>query len=354
MRKMLFHSPLLLLSTVFLLAACKSEKKENNAGPGGGPGRNMGPLSVEAVHIMTQPLSSTIEVPGSLMPFEETEIRSEISGRIVELNIKEGMTVIKGTRLVKLFDEDLQAQLRKLEVQLQIAQKTADRQRELLKIGGISQQEFDLSELQISNLKADIELVRVNITKTEIKAPYTGRLGLKNISIGAYISPSNLLTTLRVVDPLKLQFTVPEKYGSEIRVGQDVLFQIDGSNAIYQANVIATESGIEEETRSLVVRARVKALDRFLVPGAFAKVKMVLGREQNAILIPTQSVIPQGRKKQVILFKGGKAQFTDITTGIRDASRIQVLTGLEVGDTVITTGLLFLREGADVKISTLK
>lgn len=352
-KKSLGSLPFFLLSLIVALAACNREKK-NAPPPQAGPGRNNGPLTVEAMYLSPQALSSTIEVPGSLLAFEETEIRSEISGRIVKLNINEGSSVAKGTILVKLFDEDLQAQLRKLNVQLQIAQKTADRQRELLKIGGISQQEYDLSELQISNLKADIELVKVNIDKTEIRAPFNGRLGLKNISIGAYISPANLLTTISEVKQLKLQFTVPEKYGSQISKGQDVSFQIDGSSASYRANVMATETGVEVETRSLIVRAKVNAGDRYLVPGAFAKVRLVLGRQENALLIPTGAVIPQGRKKQVILFKGGKVQFTDITTGMRDSARIQVLSGLNVGDTVITTGLLFLREGAEVKIGKLQ
>ncbi len=351
MTKIIFSRITGMLFVIAALSSCKSEKKDAPAG--GGP-KNTGPLAVEAYQVTAAPLSSSIEVPGSLQPFEETEIRSEISGRIIQLNLREGVSVAKGTLLVKLFDADLQAQLSKLQVQLQIAQKTAERQRELLKINGISQQEYDLSELQVSNLKADIELVKVNISKTEIRAPYNGRLGLKNISIGAYISPANLLTTISQVNQLKLQFTVPEKYGSLVKSGQQVHFQIDGSTENYKATVMATESSIEENTRSLVVRAQVAAGDRFLVPGAFAKVQMIMGRDERALMIPSLAVIPQGRKKQIILYRGGKAQFTDITTGIRDSTRVQVLSGLNTGDTVITTGLLFLRPGAEVKISKLQ
>lgn len=340
-----------LVFIVSLNIGCKSEKKD--AAQAGGP-RNAGPLSVEAFVVRPAGLSSTIEVPGSLLPFEETSIRSEISGRIVALNIKEGLNVSRGSLLVKLFDGDLQAQLKKLEVQLAIAEKTVERQKQLLDIGGISKQEYDLSELQTNNLKADIELVKVNINKTEIRAPFDGRIGLKNISMGAYISPTDILTTISQVNKLKLQFTVPEKYGSVVQRGQSVQFALDGSPRNYKASVIATESAIEENTRSLAVRSVVDAGDRFLVPGAFAKVKMILGREENALMIPTETVIPQGRTKQVILYKGGKAVFTDITTGIRDSANIQVLTGVNPNDTVITTGLLFLRPGADVKLSKVK
>lgn len=351
MSKPTIRTVLLFFSLIIIGISCKEDKKD--AAPANAS-KNTGPLSVEGYLVTPQALSSNIEVPGSLLPFEETEIRSEISGRIVGLNLKEGTFVTKGTLLVKLFDDDLQAQLRKLQVQLQIAQKTAERQKELLKINGISQQEYDLSELQVNNLKADIELVRVSISKTEVKAPFNGRLGLKNISLGAYISPTNLLANISQVNQLKLQFTVPEKYGSLVKNGAQVQFQLDGSNSIYRATVSAIESNVEENTRSLAVRAVVQASDRFLVPGAFAKVKMVLGKQDNAILIPNESVIPQGRKKQAILYKSGKAVFAEITTSVRDSSNIQVVSGINLGDTVIITGLLFLRPGAEVKLSKIK
>ena len=333
--------------------SCKDKKDDPPGGPGGGGGggRSNAPIAVEAIIVGPQSLSSNIEVPGSLLPYEETELRSEITGRIVQLNVQEGNQVSRGTLLVKLFDDDLQAQLRKLEVQLAISEKTAERQKELLKINGISQQEYDLSELAVNNLKADIELVKVNISKTEIRAPFDGRLGLRNISNGAYISPTNIITKISQVNKLKLQFTIPEKYGSVIQKGQNVNFKIDGSDKVYRGTVIALESAIEENTRSLAVRAVVNSVDRFLVPGAFAKVRMTLGKDANALMIPTQAVIPQGRNKQVILFKGGTAVFGDITTGVRDSANIQVITGLNKGDTVITTGLLFLRPGSAVTLS---
>lgn len=352
---MFMRKSLLLVATgvilLLTLSSCGGKKKESPAA--GGP-RASAPISVEAIQVKPRALASTLEVPGSLLPFEETEIRSEISGRIISLNLKEGQEVKKGLLLVKLFDEDLKAQLNKLKVQLEIALKTAERQRELLKINGISQQEYDLSELQVSNLRADMDLVRVNISKTEIHAPYDGRLGLKNISVGAYISPATLLTTISQVKKLKLQFTVPERYGSQVLSGQEVNFQLDGTNTVYRASVMATESTIEENTRSLMVRGIVEAKDAFLMPGAFAKVRMILQRQADALMIPSQAVIPQGRKKQVILFKNGVPAFTDITTGLRDSSDVQVLSGIAAGDTVITTGLLFIRPGSEVKIASIQ
>jgi membrane fusion protein (multidrug efflux system) len=299
-------------------------------------------------------ISQTVEVTGSILPFESTEIRSEISGRITGLNIQEGAFVQKGAVLVKLFDGDLQAQLKKLQVQLQIAEKTEERQRELLKISGISQQDYDLSLLNVNNLKADMDLLRVNISKTEIRAPYSGRMGLRNISMGAYISPSNLLTTISQVEAVKIEFSVPEKYSAQMSNGMVIRFTLEGNNVPYTAHVVATESRIEENTRNLRVRAVVNSHDKNLIPGNFAKVQVVLGKDDKALMVPTESIIPQARNKQVIVYRGGKADFLTVTTGVRDSTLIQVLTGLTPGDTVITTGLLFLKPKADVKLTKIK
>jgi membrane fusion protein, multidrug efflux system len=337
----------------FIFIACKSEKKDNapvNAGRSGGDR----PVQAEAFIVKTKSLSENLEIPGTLLPFEETEIRPEISGRVVWLNIPEGSFVNKGTLLVKLFDNDLQAQVKKLQVQLQIAEKTAERQKELLKISGISQQEYDLSELQVNNLKADIDLTRVSISKTEIRAPFAGRIGLKNISNGAYISPTTLLTTISQVSLLKLEFSVPEKYSEAMRKGRQVNFTVAGSDKIFTATVLATESNIEANTRTLKVRATVQGKSSALAPGAFAKVGLQLGKNDHSLIVPSQAVIPQARNKRVIVYKGGKPDFTVVTTGIRDSSYVQVLDGVKEGDTVITTALLTIRPESKIKLTKVQ
>jgi membrane fusion protein (multidrug efflux system) len=337
-----------IIIAILIFSSCK--EKKNVPAQTGGPAKQP-PLSVEVLITKSQSLITDIEVPGTLLANESTEIHPEVSGRLVQLNVKEGSFVSQGFLLAKLNDGDLQAQKKKLEVQLQIAQQTEKRQAELLKIQGISQQEYDLSLLQVHNLNADIDIVNEAIRKTEIRAPFSGKLGFKNISPGAYITPSTIISTVSQVSKLKLQFTVPEKYSSEIKYGQKINFTVDGSSKTYQAEVSATEVYIEENTRSLSVRSLVKSSDPFLTPGSFAKVKIELGKNDKALMIPTEAVIPQGRKKQVFLFKDGKAMPAEITTGIRDSTRIQVISGLNMGDTVITTGLLFIKPGSNVKIS---
>ena len=348
-----------LLSTIFFLilsaviVSC-DDKKKDAAPTAAGAQSQQQVITADALIVATRPLSSDIEIPGTILANETTEIHPEISGRVVRLNVREGTFVGKGALLAKLYDGDLQAQSRKLEVQLKIAEQTEARQAQLLKIQGISQQEYDLSLLQVSNLKADLDIIREAVRKTQILAPFSGKLGLRNISEGAYVTPATIVTTISQVSQLKIQFNVPEKYGSQLRTGQSINFTIDGSTKTYTANIIAAEVKMDENTRSLAIRGLVKNGDAALIPGVFAKVKIVLGQNLNAIMVPTIVVQPQGRKKLVYLYKGGKSIPADITTGIRDSSNVQVLTGLNVGDTVITTGLLFLRPGADVKLKKIQ
>lgn len=332
------------------LAACggKGKKQAANATP---PRQQV--MKVDGYIVTTQPFAENIEVPGSIIANEGTEIHPEVSGRIVALNVAEGKYVSRGTLLVKLYDGDLQAQLKKVMVQLDIAKKTEERQAQLLKIQGISQQDYDLSLLQVNNLRADIDIIRTSISKTEIRAPFSGKLGLKNISPGAYITPTTIIAVINQVDQLKLDFTIPEKYTSQIRIGQIVSFSYEGSSAKFNAKVSATESSVAENTRSLSVRAIVQNKDAGLLPGAFAKVELHFDPNPNAILIPTQAILPQARGKKVIVYNGGIAKFKDVETGIRDSARVQITKGLNVGDTIVTTGLLSIRPDGKIQIARI-
>ena len=312
-----------------------------------------GTLLVDAFLVEQSSVSENVEVPGTLFPFEETQIRAETGGRIIKLNIEEGATVSRGTLLVKIFDQDLQAQLQKLQVQLKINEKTEERNRELLSINAISQQDYDLSTLNVENLRADIEAVKIAISKTEIRAPYSGRLGLRNVSLGSYISPSDIVATIRQVDKLKLEFSIPEKYAKEIGKGYTVRFRVDGGKQEHQAVVLATENSVDQNTRTLKVRGVVKEIDRELVPGLFAKVNLQLGKNSNALKVPSQAIIPNVRNKQVIVLRKDSVRFTVVETGIRDSAFVQILDGLQPGDTVITTGLMAIRPTTKVKIQRM-
>jgi membrane fusion protein, multidrug efflux system len=349
----LFLRPMIFGLIVFsLLTSCKKEDKAPAAGAA--RGRQQGPVAVDAFVVKQSSISEMVEVPGSLLPFEETAIAAEVGGRIVQMNITEGGVVEKGTLLVKLFDQDLQAQLKKLQVQLQINQKTEERNSELLKINAISQQDYDLSNLNVENLRADIETTKIAISKTEIRAPYRGTVGLRNVSLGSFVSPGAIITTIRQVDQLKLDFAVPEKYAQQIGKNYKVKFRVDGGQKDHLATVIATESSVEQSTRTLRVKAVVNERHRELVPGVFARINLQLGQDDKALLVPTQAVIPSIRNKQVIVFRKDSALFTVVETGIRDSSYVQILSGLKVGDTVVTTGLMAIRPNVKLKVTKVK
>jgi membrane fusion protein (multidrug efflux system) len=341
----------LLLIIIMIVAGCESKKGGQTGN--GGANRQRGPMVVDGFLVETHELSENVEVPGSLLPAEETQIRAEVAGRVVQLNIPEGGVVQKGTVLVKLFDQDLQATLKKLQVQLQIAEKSEERQKELLGIKGISQQDYDLAALNVDNLKADIESTRIAISKTEIRAPYNGQVGLRNVSLGSYLGPTDIVTTLRDLNMLKLDFFVPEKYAKTISKGYIVKFRVDGGRRDHTGIVLATEGNVNPTTRTLRIKAIVKDKDPELVPGVFAKVRLQLGETSDALMIPTQAVIPTARNKQVIVLRKDTAVFNIVETGIRDSAYVQINSGLKKGDTVITTGLMAIRPSVKLKIGKL-
>jgi len=339
--------------TIFIFfSSCSNKRKKDVIAAQSAPPKRPTPR-VDAFIVQTQVVSETIEVPGSLVADDATEIHPEASGRIIGLYVREGSFVQKGALLAKLYDADLQAQLRKVQVQLQIAQQTESRYDQLEKIGGISKEDYAATALQVNNLRADIDILRTSIAKTEVRAPFSGKLGLKEISTGAYVTPQSIIAAIQKTSNLRIDFNVPEKYAPQIKIGQYVNFTVEGTNRNYTAVVAATQSGIEQTTRTLTLRAKVQGDQAGLLPGGFAKVKMSFEPNNNALMIPSQAVIPQARGKKVVLFKSGTADFVDVVTGVRDSTNVQITEGLSHGDTIIVTGLLSLKPEAKVTLNKI-
>ncbi len=337
---------------IFLLTSCGS--KEIKIPAGGNANKTPPPPPVvNGFVIKYTTLSEDLELPGTIIANEETEVHPEISGRLTYLNATEGRVVSMGTLIAKIYDGDLKAQLNKLTVQLRVQEQTIKRYEELLKINGVSRQEYDLIVLQSSNIRADMEIVQSNILRTEIRAPFSGTLGLRMISPGAYISPQTTLTTIRQNNELKLDFILPEKFTSKLRPGQMVNFTSEGNNKIYQAKIIATESGISEENRGLKLRAAVTNNDGNILPGNFAKISLSFDPDLKAIMIPSQAIIPQARGKQVVVYHNGEIAFVDVVTGARDSAMVQITSGLNAGDTIIVTGLMGLKPKGKVVLNTV-
>lgn len=326
-------------------------KEGTTKAPAGGPPKEM---AVDAYVVKPQNLSNNIIASGTLLAYEEVNLQPEVSGKIVDLNLNEGKPVIKGTLLVKLYDADLQAQLKKLQVQKATAEKTVDRLKQLLAVNGIGQQDYDNAALQLDNINADIQITQAAINKTEIRAPFNGVIGLKNVSLGAVISPATTIATLQQINPLKVDFTVPEKYSEAINVGDKVKFTVDGQDATFEGSVFAIEPKIDEDTRSIKIRALVQNAKANLYPGAFAKIDLGLKGIDSALMVPTQSIIPEARNKKIIVVKDGKAEFRQVTTGVRNESKIQIIDGITEGDTVVTTGIMYVKPGVGLKITKIE
>lgn len=321
--------------------------------PSGPPKGAVKQMNVTGFVVAPKSLANNILASGSLLASEEVELHPEMAGKIIDLNLNEGRPVTKGTLLVKLFDADLQAQLRKLLAQKTTAEKTEGRLKQLLAINGVGQQEYDVALTQVNSLQADIDLVQAQISKTEIRAPFNGIVGLKNVSLGAYVSPTTTIATLQQIDPLKVDFTIPEKYASLIGNGDAVKFSVDGFDETFTGKVFAIEPRIDEATRSVKIRAQVNNSKARLYPGAFAKIDLGLKNIDNALMVPTQCIIPEARNKKIIVVKDGKADFRKVETGIRNESYIQITSGIEAGDTIVTTAIMYVKPGMDLKVMKL-
>lgn len=300
-----------------------------------------------------QTVSNAVEANGTVVANEYVELHPEVSGRLTYLNVPEGARIQQGTLIARVNDADLQAQLNKTKVLLEMAVKTEDRLRKLLAINGVNQADYDVALNAVNSYKADMAYTQSLIDKTVIKAPFSGVVGLRQVSPGAYVSPATIIATIQQVDKIKIDFTLPEEYGKMIRKGNVVDVQIDATNkTIRKAVVSAIEPQVNQATRNLKVRALLQGSD--VNPGAYVKVFLSASRDKKTILIPSNAIIPDDKNKQVVLVKNGKASFATVETGSRQAYTVEVLKGLEPGDSVVVTGLLFARPKSTLKVKSVK
>ena len=309
-------------------------------------------LNINGLRISHQPLTDNITMVGNLLPDEEVDLTFETSGKIVEILFKEGTLVRKGDILAKVNDKPLQAQLSRYEAQVKLAQDRVYRQSTLLQKDAVSQEAFEQARTELAILNADIDIVKQNIALTELKAPFDGIIGLRNVSEGAYASPSLVVAKLTKISPLKIDMYIPERYSEQIKVGTPLKFTVEGDNAEYSASVYAKESKVTDGT--ITVRALYSNTNGRLVPGRFVTAKIRMHDIPNAIAIPTEAIVPEMGVDKVFVYRAGKAHAVSVKTGIRTDAQVQIIEGLNIGDTIITSGTLQLREGLPVKLDIVK
>lgn len=309
---------------------------------------------VSAFVIKAEKLENNIYASGTILANEEAELKPEIAGKIVQLLLKEGTSVTKGQLLVKINDADFQAQFKKLHLEGELSDKQLKRQQELLKINGISQEDFDVIQNKVNTIKADMEYLQSQIAKTEIRAPFNGLVGLKNVSEGAYVTVGTVIATIQQINPVKIDFSISERYSDVVKKGDKVAFTIEGNKKSFIGEVFAIEPKIEMATRTMKVRAICPNNQGTIYPGAFARVQLSLNAINDAIMIPTEAIIPDLKGKKVYRINNGKAEFVKVETDIRTEAKVQITEGLAFGDTIITTGIMQLKPGAVVKITEIK
>ncbi len=300
-------------------------------------------LNVNAQVIRTGVLTDEFMVTGILLPDEEVNLSFETSGQVVDIMFREGAQVKKGELLAKVNDRKLQADLKRLQAQLKLANDRVFRQGTLLKHDAVSQEAYEQVSTELETLKAEIDIVKAQIELTELRAPFDGVIGLRQISVGAYASPTTVVSKLTRVVPLKVEFSVPERYANEVNPGTALTFTIDGSLLHFPAKVYAKESAIDINTHTLTVRALYDNPGGRLTPGRYASINLKKQEIQDAIAIPAEAIVPEMGKDKVFLYRSGTAQPVEIQTGLRTEDRVQVLRGLQPGDTLITSGTLQLR-----------
>jgi membrane fusion protein (multidrug efflux system) len=303
-------------------------------------------VTVDVIIAEAIDLPTNIEVNGSALSEEMIELHPEASGRLTYLNMPDGADIVKGTLLSKINDAELQAELKQLQAQLELAVKTENRLKTLLQMNGVNQSDYDAALNQLTSIGANISILEAQIEKTEIRAPFSGTLGLRMVSPGAYVTPQTVLGTLQQTDQIKIDFTVPESYTNLVGIGNKIIIQTNGTTDGLTAVINAIEPQINADTRNMKVRARLESGN--IRPGSF--VKVILNQQTKGIVVPTNAIIPDATSNQVVVIKNGKAVFVNVETGMSNANVVELSQGVNQGDTLVVSGILFVRPNSVVKI----
>lgn len=315
-------------------------------GPGGSGGQ---PLPVNVVEIAPQLFENSLSVTGTIIPNETVNLRTEISGLVTKVSFQEGQFVKKGTPLLYLNDDELSAQLQKLEFTKKLFESQENRQKLLLEKEAISQVEYDIVLNQYNTNLSDIKLVQAQLNKTVVRAPFDGVLGLRQISEGSVIGPNDIIASIVNIDPIKIEFSIPERYASQVKVGSKIYFTNDAGGENVEGTVFAFEPNIDAGTRTLKIRAQSPNRNMAYLPGMFVRIKYILGTLADAFFVPAEAIIPElsGYKVYVVNAEN-KVEERKVSIGTRTEREVQIVEGLKEGDLVMTTGVLQARIGMPV------
>lgn len=337
--------PVAVLCCAAVFSSCDSKST-------GGPQKSGTPSAsaVSGVVVKPQKMENIVRSSGTVLASESVDLAAEASGRIESITFKEGAHVRKNELLVKINDDDLQAQLKKSELQIQLASEQEKRSAQLFGKNSISKEQYDIALNAVNTLKADRDNLIASIRKREIRSPFDGVIGLRYVSEGGYVSATTRIASIQKVNPLKVDFSIPEKYAGKVAVGDKVEFNSEETKIQFSGTLYAIEPKIDPATRTIQLRALCSNQGEKVFPGAYVQIELRLKTIEDALLIPTQAVIPVLKGQTVLLRKNGVVVSVPVKTGTRMSSLVQITDGLAAGDTVITTGLLSLRPGMKVSV----
>lgn len=337
---------------ILILVSPRLKLFTSESGRPGGP--NVGaPLPVTAHIASPQALDTRIRATGSIIANEEVDLKTETAGKIIGIYFKEGTRVRKGELLAKINDAELQASLIRAESQEKLAADKEQRRRVLFEKNNISPEDYEVTLNELKSLQAEVKLIKARIAKAEVRAPFDGYVGLRYVSEGSYVSTDTRIATLQDVNQVKLDFSIPERYANDVRRGQSVLFRVTGNDRAYSGRIYAIEPKIDLNTRTVQLRAICPNPEGRIIPGSFAEVELVLGETPDALLVPTEALIPELGGQKLYVVRDGKAVPLMVETGIRTDRNVQITKGLAINDTVITSGTLQIRPGMPVQITSL-
>ena len=346
--KNLIYALLIIGIVGFIAYRISSNKSKNDESKKSG-GKDI-PTAVEGIVVKTATFDNNLALSGSVEANEQIEIRSEVSGIVEGIYFTEGSNVKKGQVLFKVNDIELKAQLRQAATKEGLASENQRRAKLLLQKEAISQEEFDIANAEFASMQAQTQLIRAQIGKTSVRAPFSGKIGLRSISPGTYLTPTILVAKLVNTGKLKITFSIPEKYASQVKSGSTIDFTVSESDKVYSAKIYAIEPEIAVATRTLQIRAIADNVDGKLFPGTFAEVKLPLTTIKDAIVVPSQAIVPVQNGKKVFISNKGKAKEVMVEATTRTDASILILSGLKAGDTLITSGVMSLKNDSPVKV----
>jgi membrane fusion protein (multidrug efflux system) len=349
--KYIIYTLLALLVAFLIYNKFFSKKaKQTSAATAGKGKRKTGPVAVNIMVVKDTAVNNQIDITGTIDANERVSLISQTAGNITGIYFTEGTRVEKGQLLVKVYNQDLQASLQQNEAQMILARDINNRNKVLYQKEAVSKEEYETSLSSLNSLKAQADVIKAQISRTEIRAPFSGVIGLRNVSPGGYLSPATPIATLVNIDPAKLTFSVPERYLPIINKGSKVSFTIESSRESFNATVYAIEPELDATSRTITVRAKAPNPKNLLTAGSFAKINLTLDQIPKTIMVPTECVIPDLKSSKIYIYKNGIAIAKDVKTDLRTDTKIQIIDGLKAGDSVVISGLIQIRPKSPLKI----